>query len=69
MSRSSKQPPADPKDDPPDPDSGAGEWVLACRRCGRQVAVDTAEVNRHLAAGWPRCCGAEMVPSILPAGD
>ncbi len=48
MSRSSKRQPTDPRDEPPDPNTGAGEWVLACRRCGRQLIADVAEVNRYL---------------------
>jgi len=69
MSRSSKRQPVVLRAEPPDPDTGAGEWVVACRRCGRQIMPDTAEVNRYLTAGWPQCCGAEMVPSIQLAGD
>jgi hypothetical protein len=69
MSRSFERQPAVPRDEPPDPHTGAGEWVLACRRCGRQLVPDTAEINRYLATGWPQCCEAEMVPSIRLAGD
>ena len=69
MSRSSKLQPVVPKGEPPDPNTGAGEWVLACRLCGRQLVADVAEVNRHLAAGWPRCCGADMGSFIQLAGD
>lgn len=60
--------PVDPADRL-DPGSGSGEWVVACRVCGRQPVVEPAEMNGYLAHGWPTCCGREMVPALRPVGD
>ena len=53
----------------PDPMTGTGEWVIACRVCRREMVVSTEEINGYLANGWPKCCDREMAPTVRPAGD
>jgi hypothetical protein len=69
MSRSSKSQLDRPNDATPDPLTGSSEWVVACRTCGRELVVETADVNGYLEAGWPNCCGKEMRLTIRPVGD
>lgn len=41
--------------------------VSRCVRCGNTEVQTAGDVSRAVGAGWPRCCGAEMV--LFPAAD
>lgn len=34
--------------------------ILRCETCRLKVSMETGRAGRHLAGGWPECCGYTM---------